>query len=1009
MIPIQKYWEDLNVLHVNREAPRAYYIPYADGEAAQSRKRSRSPYYQTLNGQWKFSYYPSVSEVKELFYEEGYDASSWDDLLVPSCWQSNGYDQLQYCNVNYPIPCDPPFVPDRNPAGLYVRDFQVRDSWQEKQTHVVFEGVNSCFYLWVNGQFVGYSQGSRIPAEFDLTPYVRSGSNRMALLVLKWCDGTYLEDQDAWRYSGIFRDVYMLGRSQARVQDVFHRVELSDDFTQAAVHVDIETVGELDVQVELLDANGQAVGEAQLRIAGSGTVSFPVESPVLWSAEQPYLYALRIHGAQESLHVNVGLRKVWVEPTGVFMVNGRAIKLKGVNRHDSHPEFGQTIPLQHMIDDLMIMKRHNVNTIRTAHYPNDPRFLDLCDEHGFYVIDEADIEAHGVLHAGGDYHMLAKNPDWEHAFLDRAVRMVERDKNHPCIIMWSMGNESGYGVNHIAIARWTRERDPSRPVHYEGAALKYKGHPDTSCLDVNSRMYATVQELIAYGEDETMTKPLLQCEYSHAMGNSCGDLQDYWDVIYKYPKLMGGCVWEWCDHGILTQTADGVPYYGYGGDFGDIQNDGNFCIDGLVSPDRKPHTNLLELKKVIAPIAFAAADLAAGAIRVHNRYDFIDLSDVVLTWSVERDGELVQQGVLPQLKTGPHQFETVVVPYELPAGEAAGRWFLNISAAQRTDKRWAVAGHELTSEQFELPVAQAASAKTEAAPQLAPLQVEQSGTEVIVTGFDFRHVFDLHAGMPTQITKNGVPLIQGTPRFNIWRAPADNDRKIKVLWRQEGFDRVFMKVYRAEVVQSTASQVQIEVEFALTCPIKQPVLRGKAMWTLDGTGAIAVHTMVQVREGMPYLPRFGLELTMPAGNEHVEYFGYGPHESYIDKRQYVRKGKFASTVDAMHQSYVVPQENGSHYGTEWATVANALGMGLAFTSPGGEFSFQALHYTAEDLTEAAHTYELKRRKETIVSLDHKMNGIGSSSCGTELLEQYQLSDTELAFELRIVPVLKEDE
>ncbi|MGG1554065.1 glycoside hydrolase family 2 TIM barrel-domain containing protein [Paenibacillus ferrarius] len=1007
MIQIQKYWEDLNVLHVNREAPRAYYIPYADGDSATTRKRGHSPYYQTLNGLWKFRYFTSVSEVNEVFYDEKYDATHWDDLLVPSCWQTNGYDYLQYCNVNYPIPCDPPFVPDRNPAGLYIKEFNVREDWRDKLKHVVFEGVNSCFYLWINGQFVGYSQGSRIPAEFDLTPYVRIGSNQMAVMVLKWCDGTYIEDQDAWRYSGIFRDVYLLARSEERIRDVFYRVQLADDFSKATVHCEIDTIGIVDVHAELIDASGYSIGQSDISVAESGRVSFDVEDPLLWSAERPYLYTLRICGANEVLHFNVGLRKVCVQD-GVFKVNNRAIKLKGVNRHDSHPELGQTIPLQHMIDDLLLMKRHNVNTIRTAHYPNDPRFLDLCDEYGFYVIDEADLEAHGVLHAVGDYHRLAKDPVWEKAFLDRAVRMVERDKNHPCIVMWSMGNESGYGVNHIAMARWTRERDSSRPIHYEGAALKYKGHPDTSCLDVNSRMYATVQELIQYGEDETMTKPLLQCEYSHAMGNSCGDLKDYWDVIYKYPKLMGGCVWEWCDHGILARTEGGVPYFGYGGDFSNKPNDGNFCIDGLVSPDRVPHTNLLELKKVIAPVEFQMEDVAAGIIRVHNRYDFIDLSDVVISWKVEVDGETVQQGVLPVLLTNPHQYELVAVPYKLPA-HAKGRWFLNLSAVQRIDKRWAAAGHELTSEQFELPVRQSIECGLKVQPLLADLQVLRSGTEVIVQGFDFRHVFDLHSGMVTQITKNGVPLILGGPRFNIWRAPADNDRKIKLLWKKEGYDRVSMKVYRVEIVESTASQVQIEVEYSLGGENKEPVLRGKALWVMEGSGAITVNTIVQIRQELPYLPRFGLELSMPEGNEHVEYFGYGPHESYVDKRQSVRKSKFVSTVDDMYHSYVVPQENGSHYGTEWAKVSNVLGMGLVFTSPGGEFSFQALHYTPEDLTVAEHTYELKRRKETIVSLDCKMNGIGSSSCGTDLLEQYQLNDKMLEFQLRIVPVFKEDE
>ncbi|CAM3822223.1 MULTISPECIES: glycoside hydrolase family 2 TIM barrel-domain containing protein [Paenibacillus] len=1005
MLQITKYWDDLDVLHVNREEPRAHYIPYADDRSAKLAKRAHSPFYQTLNGQWKFRYYKSVHEVKEAFYEDGVDVSDWDDLIVPSCWQTNGYDQMHYSNVNYPFPCDPPFVPDRNPAGLYIRDFQVREEWVDKKKYVVFEGVNSCFYLWVNGSFVGYSQGSRMPAEFDLSPYLRSGSNRMAVMVLKWSDGSYLEDQDAWRYSGIFRDVYLLARSECRIRDVFYQTELSDSFDKSVLQCTIDTVGSVEVSIQLVDADGVKRGEASGTIDGSATFNLAVEQPKLWNAERPYLYSLFVCGGGEVLHFRVGMRKIEVQD-GVFLINGQAVKLKGVNRHDSHPELGQTIPLNHMIQDLYLMKRHNVNTIRTSHYPNDPRFLDLCDELGFYVIDEADLESHGVLHAG-DYHMLAKNPTWEKAFLERAIRMVERDKNHASVIMWSLGNESGYGINHITMARWTKERDSSRLIHYEGAALKYNGHPDTDCLDVNSRMYATVQELLDYATDKSLNKPLLLCEYSHAMGNSCGDLQDYWDVIYKYSKLMGGCVWEWCDHGIKSVSSEGEIFFAYGGDFGDMPNDGNFCIDGLVSPDRIPHTNLLELKKVIAPVLLEAEDVSKGLLRVTNRYDFVDLSECVIAWKVECDGETIEQGQLPLLHTAPKQSEIIEVPYSSPA--ASGRWFLHVTVMQRNDTRWAAAGYEITSEQFELPAAHLCANQESTVAWKSTLTVKTYGAEVWIEGFDFLHVFDLQAGAFTQVTKHGVPLLQGMPKFHIWRAPVDNDRKIKMLWKQEGYDRIETKIYRSEMTQASIDKVRFEVEFSLGGYIKLPILRGLAIWEVDGEGVITVATEMKVREELPYLPRIGLQWIMPSGNEEVEYFGYGPHESYIDKRRSVRKGKYALTVDEMYHSYVVPQENGSRYGTEWATVSNALGMGLRFTSPGSEYSFQALHYTPEDLTSAMHTHELKRRKETIVHLDHRMNGIGSSSCGTDLLEPYQLSDKQFAFKLQIAPIMKEDE
>ncbi|MBC8080645.1 MAG: glycoside hydrolase family 2, partial [Gorillibacterium sp.] len=474
MISIEKYWENPNKLQVNRELPRAYTIPYADATLAKKRKRGHSPFFQTLNGSWKFRYVPSVQEVKESFYETTADVSAWDDLIVPSCWQTNGYDQLHYTNVNYPIPCDPPYVPDDNPAGLYVREFNISETWDGKEQYIVFEGVNACFYLWINGHFVGYSQGSRVPAEFLASPYLQPGANRVALLVLKWCDGTYMEDQDCWRYSGIYRDVYLLAREKSHIRDVFNRQDFSADYTKASLRTELDTTGSLVVKAELRNANGLLVAKTEGAVDGKGTLVLDIDNPNLWNAEAPYLYELYLFAGAETLYFQVGFRKVEIVD-GVFRINGRAIKLKGVNRHDSHPTLGQTIPLNHMIKDLVLMKQHNVNTIRTSHYPNDPRFLELCNEYGFYVVDEADLECHGLGNATNDWtdghiNSLAENPDWKDAFLDRAVRMIERDKNQPAIIIWSLGNESGFGDNHIAMAEWIKSRDDSRPIHYEGAA-----------------------------------------------------------------------------------------------------------------------------------------------------------------------------------------------------------------------------------------------------------------------------------------------------------------------------------------------------------------------------------------------------------------------------------------------------------------------------------------------------------------------------------------------------------
>lgn len=1006
MLNVQKYWEDLNVMHVNRLKPRAYYIPYADAEAALNKRRGESPYYKTLNGSWKFRYYKSVKLVEDGFYNEDTYVNDWDNLIVPSCWQVNGYDQCQYTNLNYPIPCDPPYVPNENPAGTYVREFNISENWDGKSKYVVFEGVNSCFYLWINGQFVGYSQGSRMPAEFDITNYVRRGKNRMSVLVLKWCDGTYLEDQDLWRFSGIFRDVYLLAREDKHVVDVFNRQELSPDFSKASLNCEIETVGNCEITVELMNLEGKAVSKGKNTIADKGNIQLEVENPILWNAEAPYLYKLYVYSGSEVLLFNIGFRKIEVLDS-VFKVNGKAIKLKGVNRHDSHPELGQSIPLNHMKNDLMLMKRHNINSIRTSHYPNDPRFLDLCDEYGFYVVDEADLECHGVHSAGlfkdGAFHVLSKNPQWQKAFLDRAERLVERDKNHASVIIWSMGNESGYDINHIAMAKWTKSRDNSRLVHYEGAAENYKGSTDTECLDIESRMYATIDYIKQYAQNEVNKKPLFLCEYCHAMGNGPGDLKDYWEVIYNYPKLMGGCVWEWCDHGIKTETPDGEEFYAYGGDFGDKPNDGNFCLDGLVYPNRKVHTGLLELKKVIAPIRIEAEDLKKCTIKITNLFDFIDLSDIALCWKVEKDGQIVQQGEIAELQLKPQKSQVCKLDFEIPE-KSESRFFLTISCVQKKDTLWAERGYEITFEQFELPVQKLQHNLKQC---VYPIKLEQVDNLITIEGFDFCHVFDSYYGAFVKISKNYVNMITELPKFNVWRAPTDNDRNIKSEWTAEGYERLATHVYDAKITSSSDTSIEITVNFSLAGYSNYPILHGEAIWTVDGTGEIALKVKVKVREGIEFLPRFGLQLVMPKGTEEVEYFGYGPHESYIDKKQSVKKGRYLLTVDDMFENYLMPQENGSRYGTEWAIISNKLGMGLKFIGA-SDFSFNAAHYTPEDLTAADHQYELNKRKETIVNIDYKMSGVGSNSCGPELLNRYRLEEKEFEFDLKIIPIFKEE-
>ncbi|WNR46087.1 glycoside hydrolase family 2 TIM barrel-domain containing protein [Paenibacillus roseipurpureus] len=1009
MIPVRKLWENPNILQENRQPARASFIPYADLSSAQRGRRGSSPYYQTLNGMWKFQYKESVYEVNEAFYQPDVDVSTWDNLLVPSCWQVNGYDQQHYTNVNYPIPCDPPFVPDVNPAGLYVRDFNISERWSDKQKYVVFEGVNACFYVWVNGGYVGYSQGSRVPAEFDITSFIQPGRNRIAVMVLKWCDGTYLEDQDAWRYSGIFRDVYVLARSKAHLRDVHIKQQLAHDSKSAELHIAMEATGLLEVKAELRDAHNLMVDIGTGTVSDKGILHLRIENPLLWNAEQPNLYVLYLYAGEEILYFQVGFRSIDIKE-GVFQINGVAVKLKGVNRHDSHPVLGQTIPLEHMKQDLLLMKKHNINTVRTAHYPNDPRFLNLCDELGFYVIDEADLECHGIGIAenweNGAFHKLSEREDWRDAFVERAERMVERDKNHPSIIMWSLGNESGYGANHIAMAEWIKRRDPSRPIHYEGAAPDYKSSAPVECLDIESRMYASVEYLESYAKEPSNSKPLFLCEYSHAMGNGPGDLNDYWEVIHRYPNLMGGCVWEWCDHGIATVSKEGIPHYAYGGDFGDLPNDGNFCIDGLVSPDRKPHTGLLELKQVIAPVRTKEINLLKGKFLLMNRYDFSDLSQISLYWKIESQGELLEQGWLSELHVQAQSAAEIHIPYLLPAS-SDHEVVLTLSFRNKLETLWADQGHELSFEQFILPV-QVQGVASVVIGANEKIHVHETGDVLRIEGFDFEHTFDITAGTFIGLSRNGVQLLTRPAVFTIWRAPTDNDMYIKKSWMEEGFDRTTMKVYDSEWHRSLDGKIEISVNFSLGGYIRYPILHGQAKWTITETGKITLKANIQVREGLPFLPRFGLQLTMPEGSEEVEYYGFGPHESYQDKRQSVRKGKYTTTVDGMHEDYIRPQENGSRFGTAWSSVTNTLGMGLRFQAE-HPFSFHASHFTPSDLTNTTHNYQLVKRKETIIHLDYRMSGVGSGSCGPQLLETYQLREDTFSFNLEITPVFKEDE
>ena len=996
-------WENPQLLSVNRQPAHATSVPYADAASALTGERDASPFFRLLNGNWKFSYLPSPESVPTGFEATGYDASHWDSLPVPSSWQMHGYGRPQYCNVQYPYPVDPPFVPNDNPVGLYRREFTLPEAWADKRVFLNFDGVDSAFYVWLNGEKVGYSQVSHLPSEFDLTPHLQPGKNLLAVQVFQWSDGSYLEDQDAWRLSGIFRDVSLVARPDIYLRDVCLKTTFDAEFADAVLEISVDVHGESaklrKLTALLFDAAGREVVRETLDTANPNT-KLSITKPLHWSAEEPNLYTLLLtlaDAAENVLTVErfaVGFRQIAIQD-GRMLVNGKPITLKGVNRHDTHPDLGHVTPRAHMLRDMEVMKRHNINTVRTSHYPNDPYWLDLCDQYGLYVIDEADLETHGFNDFGGDWGRLSKDPLWREAYVDRAERMVLRDRNHPSIILWSLGNESGYGPNHDAMAETIRALDSTRFIHYETA---YDGGDKS--VDIISRMYTHVPDLILEGERTDETRPFFLCEYAHAMGNGPGSLKEYWEAIYKYPRLLGGCVWEWSDHGIRQFTENGTEFFAYGGDFGDNPNDGNFCIDGLTDPDRNPHPALLELKKVIAPVCVEAKDLKVGVVTIHNRYDFVTLAHLEASWSIQCGGKTVQQGTLFLPAIPPRSEADVEIPYSLPE---SGECHLNLIFTLSGDTIWAGRGHEIAWEQFALPVAvPAAPAAT--ADSLPPVTVHEATGRLIVHGEDFQLTFDTLHGTLVDWIYQETPLLVSGPAVNLWRAPTDNDaHQMAGLWRKAGLDRLVSRVSSVTWHQANSSAVRVEVALTLAPISRPPAFTIEHAYTVSGSGEVLLETHITPHGELPPLPKLGLELHLPAGFEHFTWAGLGPHESYPDRRESVKFGVYRGTVAEQFENYIRPQENGNKSDVLWAAVTNGLGVGLLATAQ-PQMNTSVHHYTPADLTRAEHTYDLKPRPETIWHLDHAVGGLGSQSCGPGPLPEYLLNAEETLFAVRLTPL-----
>lgn len=1006
---------ELSCLHQGCEEPRSYFVPFDSDEAALTSQRGRSPRFINLCGEWAFRYYSSINDVGDPAAPD-FSTDGMESIDVPRSWQSvlgRGYDTPNYTNVNYPYPVDPPHLPDDIPCGLYMRSFFMDGELiSKRRIYINFEGVDSCFYLFVNDRFAAYSQVSHMTSEIDITKYLVPGRNELKALVLKWCHGSYLEDQDKYRFSGIFRDVYLLVRSPVHIKDIFVRPELNADYTQGVIFVNAEITGSAVLKYRLLTPSGDEISGGRIQVKKKGDFEVLVPQPQLWSDEAPQLYRLLIKCGTEHICIPCGFRHIVIRDK-VFYINGQPVKARGVNRHDSHPILGATTPYDHMLRDLHIMKAHNINMIRTSHYPNDPRLYGMCDELGLYVCNEADIETHG-MQRDGHWDQLTDSPEWTEAYLDRARRMMERDKNHPCIIMWSVGNESGVGRNHRAMADYFHSRIEGCIVHSEDISrrLHHNLHSDDPAkrselecdyVDIESRMYPSTDECVNdYLTGDNYSKPLFLCEYSHAMGNGPGDLDEYWRLIWAEKSLFGGCVWEFIDHSVAT--GDNVytdPHYTYGGDFGDTPNDGNFCVDGLVYPDRRPHTGLLEYKQAIKPFHVEIYHYLSGIIRVRSRRFFTDMSDLDLFWSIERNGKVVADGCIPSLNIKPGRSRQ----YKICPIKPTENTVLNISLRQNTSRPWAPAGYEVGSQQFVISRSYATRLLKDL-PVGAP-QLTTTDDEFIITTDDAEYTINRHHGLLTNIKHQGKQLITGPIVPTVWRAPTDNDRRIKLKWLEAGYDRTKVKCYGC-FVEFVGNELIVSSTLSLGSHSNMPVVHVDAYYSFSKTKGARIDMQFEPREGMPELPRCGIQLSMPEGTENLRYFGLGPYESYVDKRLASRLGEFSTTVSQHFEHYVRPQENMAHADTMWCEVSSLTGHGLLFLQADRPFSFNCSHYTPRQLTDTPHDYELVPRKETIVNIDFRQAGIGSNSCGPALRHEYRLADKRYMLSFRMMPVMVND-
>lgn len=1003
-----KSWENHQIDGINRMPARAHFLTFPSKEKALLNNNRYTHAFKNLNGVWKFMFLDAPEYSPEGFFNSDFDVTKMDDITVPGNWQLQGYGKMHYSDLWYNFPINPPYVPTENPTGIYKRTFFVEESYRDKKIIIRFCGVDSAYHLWINGKEVGYSKVARNESEFDITDIIRVGEeNDVTVRVYQWSDGTYLEDQDMWWESGIFRDVELIGVPKDGINDYKVIADLDDEYKNGIFKVEafLRTTKEVNVTFELVDAGENTVfTKTVVAKEGKACIDEVIADVNHWTAETPYLYKLFMTVEDDGQIVevipqNVGFRNIRLNGE-TFLVNGVAIKFKGVNRHDYSPQNGRVVSREEIEKDIILMKQFNINAIRTSHYPNSYYLYDLCDEYGMYLIAETDLECHG-FELTGDYKWITDDPSWELAYVSRMTRMIERDKNHPAIIFWSLGNESAFGCNFRKMTDVAHEMDPTRLVHYEGDF-------DVESADVYSTMYTWIENpkkpYLMKDIIEKSKKPHVHCEYCHAMGNGPGNLKDYQDLVYAHDKLQGGFVWEWFDHGIESFTESGEKYYRYGGDFGDDPSNKDFCIDGLIMPDRTPSPGLYEYKKVIEPITTTAVDIQKGIINLLSRYDFANLDRFNLVYKVMEDDVILQTGFMAVPSIEARANKDITLPYDLSAIKVkpGAHYYVNISYQLREDTSYASSGHELATAQFELPLyKEGIVVRPEGI-----LNVEKEHTTLHVKGANFSLDFNLVNGNLMNIVRDGMQVLSKGPRLTLWRAPISNDMEII-----DKLKKVYFLHLEHEVVMNIdyhmeGNILKVEVDTINSTTNSAWHFKTKYVYTVCPSGDILIDV-----EGTPsgrvdlapdMLPRIGVSMHLDKSMEHVRYFGMGPGENYADSKEAAQMGLYANTVDGLFTNYVIPQENGNHMGCKWVSMTNDRGMGL-LASTEGDFNFSASWYEDKDLDDAKHTCDLVKRDYIVFNVDYKQNALGTNSCGQWQLDKYRAKFEDFKLSFRLTP------